>query len=191
VHARAVDVVAALSGAPADTGRDPRLALVVAIATNGVIGRAGALPWHLPDDLKHFKAVTLGKPVLMGRRTFESIGRPLPGRRNLVLTQRCLPGSPQIERVPDLSAALERTRGAAELCVIGGAQLYAVALPLCTRIYLTRVHACVDGDVFFPPMDWSGWTELERRDHPADARHAHALSFVQLERAESAQPNSG
>jgi dihydrofolate reductase len=161
---------------------------VAAIADNEIIGRHGRLPWHLPDDLKHFKALTLGKPVLMGRRTFDSIGRALPGRRNLVLTRAGAPPHPQVEYVPDLARALELTRAASELCVIGGAQLYALTLPLCTRIYLTRVHARVDGDVRFPPIDWNAWIEVERSEHAADERHAYAMSFLQLERRAERQP---
>lgn len=161
----------------------PAIALVVALADNGVIGRDGRLPWHLPDDLKHFRAVTWGKPVLMGRRTFESIGRALPGRRNLVLTSAPTPAPPGIEYVPDLAAALAMVRGAQELCVIGGAQLYELVLPLAMRLYLTQVHGQVEGDVRFPALDWSVWHELGREEHPADQRHAYAMSFVQLERA--------
>src|SRR3984957_238141 len=116
---------------PDSTGSEivPSVALVVAMSDNGVIGRAGTLPWHLPDDLKFFKSVTLGKPVLMGRRTFESIGRPLPGRRNLVLT-RSSPALPAgVEAVGDIDAALALVADVAEVCVIGGAALYAEALP--------------------------------------------------------------
>ena len=169
-----------------------RVALVAAIADNGVIGRAGGLPWHLPDDLRYFKAVTLGKPVLMGRRTFEAIGRPLPGRRNLVMSRQGAgssagsidaAGAAGVEYVPDLTAALERVAGVPELCVIGGAQIYAMALPLATRIYLTQVHAAVDGDARFPLSYWGDWREVARSEHPADARHAHAMSFVMLQRA--------
>jgi len=158
------------------------------MADEGIIGHHGRLPWHLPDDLKHFKALTLGKPVLMGRRTFDSIGRALPGRRNLVLTRAGTPPPPQVEYVPDLATALELTRAAAELCVIGGAELYALALPLCTRIYLTRVHARVDGDVRFPAIDWDAWVEVERTEHAADARHAYAMSFTRLEPRAQPQP---
>jgi len=174
--------------------------LVVAIADNGVIGRAAGLPWHLPDDLRYFKAVTLGKPVLMGRRTFEAIGRPLPGRRNLVMSRQGAgssagsidiagaeagpgAGAAGAEYVPDLPAALERIATAPELCVIGGAQIYAMTLPLATRVYLTHVHAAVEGEVRFPLSDWGAWREVARHEHPADARHAYAMSFVTLERA--------
>ncbi len=161
----------------------PPIALVVALADNGVIGRGGRLPWHLPDDLKHFRAVTWGKPLLMGRRTFESIGRALPGRRNLVLTSASTGPPPGVEYVPDLHSALESTRGAAELCVIGGAQLYALALPRATRLYLTHVHGQIEGDVHFPALDSRAWRELRREEHAADERHAYAMSFVELERA--------
>lgn len=159
-----------------------RLALVAALATNGVIGRGGALPWHLPDDLRHFKAVTLGKPVLMGRRTFESIGRPLPGRRNLVLSTGPSIAVPGIETVRNLQEALQRCADCEEVCVIGGAVLYAAALPLAQVLYLTRVHADVEGDVHFPAVRWEEWRESARSEHPADERHAHAMTFVTLER---------
>ncbi|HEY5019895.1 MAG TPA: dihydrofolate reductase [Steroidobacteraceae bacterium] len=160
-----------------------RIALVVAIADNGVIGRDGGLPWHLPDDLKHFKSVTLGKPLLMGRRTFESIGKPLPGRRNLVLTRGTLAIADGVETVASIDAARALVADASELCVIGGAAVFAQLLPEATRIYLTRVHGEVEGDVHFPPWDAAHWRETERLEHPADARHAYAMSFVTLERA--------
>jgi dihydrofolate reductase len=159
-----------------------RIALVVAMADDGVIGHGGKLPWHLPDDLKHFKAITLGKPVLMGRRTYESIGRALPERRNLVLTSGTTPLPAGVETVTSIEAARARVPDAAELCVIGGATLYAQSLPLASRIYLTRVHAAVRGDVRFPAWDAALWREIERREHPVDARHAYAMSFVTLER---------
>jgi len=158
------------------------VALVVAIADNGVIGRDGGLPWSLPDDLKHFKAVTLGKPVLMGRRTFESIGKPLPGRRNLVMSREPPQGAAGIEYVQSVEAARQLVCGVQELCVIGGAQIFALALALTTRIYLTRVHASIHGDVYFPLTFWEGWREAERIEHPADTRHAQAMSFLRLER---------
>ena len=158
------------------------IALVVAIADNGVIGRGGILPWYLPDDLRHFKSVTLGKPVLMGRRTFESIGKPLPGRRNLVLTGSARPLPAGVEPVASVEAARALVGDAAELCVIGGAALYAQALPLASRIYLTRIHGAVSGDVHFPAWDAAAWREVQRHEHPADARHAYAMTFLTLER---------
>jgi len=158
------------------------LALVVAMSDNGVIGRQGALPWHLPDDMKYFKVVTYGKPVLMGRRTFESIGKPLAGRRNLVLSRAASAALPGVEYVRSLEQGLALAAGAAELCVIGGAEVYALALPLATRIYLTRVRAVLEGDRYFPLRDFSAWRESESVPHPADERHAYAMSFVTLER---------
>jgi dihydrofolate reductase len=158
------------------------LSLVVAVADNGVIGCNGKLPWYLPDDLKHFKAVTLGKPVLMGRKTFESIGRALPGRRNLVLTRATDRSWAGVETVDTLQAARERVAAGDELCVIGGADLYAQALPVANRLYLTRVHATPAGDTHFPLQALEGWREIEREEHPADARHACAMSFISLTR---------
>ena len=162
---------------------DPRVALVVAMADNGVIGRGGGLPWRLPDDLKYFKVVTFGKPVLMGRRTFDSIGKPLSGRRNLVLSRAATGSASGVEYVHSVEQARALAAGAAELCVIGGAEVYALALPLATRIYLTRVHAVVAGEVHFPLRDFSGWRESESVAHAADERHAYAMSFVTLERS--------
>ena len=159
----------------------PRVTLVVAVADNGIIGRDGTLPWRLPDDLKRFKQTTLGKPVLMGRKTWDSIGRPLPGRRNIILSTR--PGftAAGADVFPTLDAALHACAGEPEVMVIGGAEIYRVALPLASRIHLTRVHAAPEGDTFLElPLD--GWRELSREDHPADDRHAHPFSFVTLER---------
>ena len=159
-----------------------RLTIIAALADNGVIGRAGALPWHLPDDLRRFKSLTMGKPVLMGRRTFNSIGRPLPGRRNLVLTRNAATLPAGVEGVPSPAVAMEECASAAELCVIGGADVYRQVLPQTDRLELTRVHATVDGDVTFPDMDMSQWRELARIEHPADDRHAWAMTFQTLER---------
>ncbi len=157
---------------------------MIAVADNGVIGRNGGLPWHLPDDLKHFKTVTLGKPILMGRRTYESIGRPLSGRRNLVLTRATNVNRAGVEAVGSLDEALSRTRDVAELCVIGGADLYSLALPRARRIYLTRVHASPDGDTRFPLEALADWQQVEREEHAPDARHACAMTFIRLERAD-------
>ena len=161
---------------------EPLVALVVAMSDNGVIGKGGGLPWHLPDDLKYFKVVTSGKPVLMGRRTLESIGKPLRGRRNLVLTRATGGPPPGVEYVRSIGEARALAAGTAELCVIGGAEVFALALPLATRIYLTRVHAVVAGDVHFPLREFSGWRESQAVQHAADERHAYAMSFVTLER---------
>lgn len=163
-------------------GSGPRLSLLVAVTENGVIGRDHGMPWHLPDDLKHFKALTLGKPVLMGRKTFDAIGRPLPGRTNLVLTRAANWSVPGTQAVPDLDAAIREAGSAPELVVAGGAQVYALAMPRATRIYLTRIHAVIDGDTLLPDIDASQWRETARELHPNDGRHAYAMSFITLER---------
>jgi dihydrofolate reductase len=158
------------------------ISLVVAHDRRRAIGRAGTMPWHLPDDLRRFKQLTLGKAVLMGRKTAESIGRALPGRRNLVLTRsEAAPYDTQhVVRSIDEAIALA---GDGELAVIGGGEVYALALPFADRIHLTDVDAIVpDADVYFPPYDASRWTETARVHHAADARHAYAFDFVDFER---------
>jgi dihydrofolate reductase len=160
----------------------PMISLLVAATENGVIGRDNGMPWHLPDDLKHFKALTLAKPVLLGRKTFESIGRPLPGRTNLVLTRSAGWSAPGVTVVPDLEAAIRAAGAAPELVIAGGAQVYALALPRATRIYLTRIHAVIAGDTQLPEIADSEWRETSRKLHPIDARHLYAMSFVTLER---------
>jgi dihydrofolate reductase len=140
------------------------------------------LPWHLPDDLKHFKALTLGKPVLMGRRTYESIGKPLVDRPNLVLTRNLCWEAPRVIVVHALDDALKRARPAAELMVIGGADVFELCLPHCALIHLTRVHADLDGDTRFVAPEPSQWREVAREEHAADARHPYAFTFLTLER---------
>jgi dihydrofolate reductase len=158
------------------------IALVVAMAENGVIGTANRLPWHLPADLKHFKALTLGKPVLMGRKTFQAIGAALPGRRNLVLTRAADFSAPDVEVVSTLDGAIAASADAAELMIIGGAQVYRLCLPRAARIYLTRVHTVVAGDTRFPNCDWNEWRQAERSEHPADDKNVFAMTFLTLER---------
>ena len=162
----------------------PALTLIAARDRRGAIGRAGALPWHLPDDLKRFKALTLGKPILMGRRTAASLGRALPQRLNLVLTRSgCAPFA-GMQAVTSLDAALAAADGAVELCVIGGGEIYTLTLPRATRLHLTEVDTVVaEADAFFPTLPRTGWREVARAHHPADARHALAFDFVDLERA--------
>ena len=172
--------------------RAPLVSLLVAVAQNGVIGRGNRLPWHLPEDLKRFKSLTLGKPILMGRRTFESIGKPLPGRTNLVLTRSREWKRPGAIVVHSLDEAVARAGEADELVVIGGAEIYELALPRAGRLYLTRVHADIEGDTVLPPFDGREWRESAREEHPADERHAHAMSFSVLERViESAAVSKG
>ncbi|MBN8739852.1 MAG: dihydrofolate reductase [Xanthomonadaceae bacterium] len=158
------------------------IALIVALDRSGAIGRAGDMPWHLPDDLARFKRLTLGKPVLMGRRTALSIGRALPGRRNLVLSRGGDAPYATQETVRSLDAAIAAA-GDAELCVIGGGEIYALTLPLATRLCLTEIDTqAADADTWFPAFDRAQWRERTREHHPADARHAHAFDFVDYER---------
>lgn len=156
--------------------------LVVARARNGVIGRDNALPWHLPADLAHFKRITQGHPVVMGRRTHESIGRPLPGRHNIVVTRT--PGwkADGCTVVGSLEAAYAAAGNVPEVFVIGGSALYAAALPGADRIYLTEIDADVSGDTVFPEIDPAGWVETAMGELPADGRNAHALRFLRLDR---------
>lgn len=159
------------------------LSLIVAVANNGVIGQRNGLPWRLPEDLKRFKALTMGKPIIMGRKTFESIGKPLPGRTNIVITHQAL-SLPGCTVAPSLPAAIAVAGAVEEVMVIGGAEIYRQALPLAERVYLTEVHAEVVGDALFPALD-TQWRELAREDYPADERHAFAYSFVILTRRDA------
>lgn len=163
-------------------GTRPRISLVVAMDRERVIGRDGTLPWHLPEDLKHFRAITMGKPIIMGRRTHASIGRALPGRRNLVLTRDVSYDAPGCERCSSLDEALVRVADADEAMIIGGAALYRDALPRAGRIYLTEVDAAVGGDVHFPPLDEQDWIEVSCEPHRRDERHAWDYCFRVLER---------
>ena len=157
------------------------LVLVVAAAGNGVIGKDGAMPWHLPADLRHFRRITMGKPVIMGRKTWNSIGRPLPGRQNIVLTRDSAFHAAGASIVTSLDEALAAAGDAAEAMVIGGAEIYALARPLATRIELTRIHASPEGDTFFPEPEASLWVEIAREDHVADGE-APAHSFLSYAR---------
>jgi dihydrofolate reductase len=159
----------------------PLVSIVVAMDERNGIGRAGGLPWRLPDDLRRFKALTLGKPVVMGRRTWDSIGKPLPGRHNLVITRQPGLSLEGATVVGSLEQAFEAAGEAPEVCVIGGAQIYRAALPVTDAIHLTRVHATFEADTFFPPLG-PEWQEVDREDRPADDRHAWACSFVELRR---------
>ena len=159
-----------------------RRALVVAVARNGVIGRDNQLPWRLPDDLAYFKRVTMGRPVVMGRRTFESIGKALPGRANIVVTRNSSFRAPGCTVVRSLDAAWKAAGDADEACVIGGTSLFEEALPTADVIHLTEVEADVEGDTYFPPFDRSQWRETEVARHPADERHAYPFRIVRLER---------
>ena len=158
------------------------LSILVAVAENGVIGRGNALPWRLPDDLQRFKALTLGKPIVMGRKTYASIGRALPGRTNIVVSRQVGLSVPGCVAVNSLEQALAAAGDAPEVVLIGGAELYRAALPAVDTIHLTRVHATVPGDTFFPVLEPTQWRETTVGTHPADARHAYAFSYLTLER---------
>ena len=165
-----------------------RVSLIWAMADNGVIGLDNGLPWRLPVDMKHFMTTTLGKPVVMGRKTLESMKSPLPGRTNIVLTR-----DPNWQRdgvlvVRDMPAAMALAEqqdlidGVDEVMVIGGAEIYALALPMAERLYVTRVHAQPAGDVYFPPIDLGAWRLLSQQQHAADERHSAACSIEVYER---------
>jgi len=158
------------------------VSIIVAADEHGGIGRAGGLPWRLPEDLKRFKALTMGKPIVMGRKTWDSIGRPLPGRRSLVVSRQPGFALDGVEVFDSLEAALQAVQDAPETCVIGGAEIYRQALPRAEAIHLTRVHATVEADTFLPALDPSEWEEASSERHDADERHAHPYSFVTLQR---------
>lgn len=158
------------------------LSIIVAVADNGVIGSGNQLPWRLPDDLKRFKALSLGKPIVMGRKTYDSIGRSLPGRLNIIVSRQ--PGL-QIagcQVVSSLAEALAAADGAPEIVIVGGADIYRQVLPQVATIHLTRVHADIPGDVQFPKLQQNEWREVATEYHPADERHAHAFTFSTLAR---------
>ena len=160
------------------------VAFIVAVAENGVIGQKGELPWsRLPDDLLHFKRLTLGHPVIMGRRTYDSLGRALPKRPNIVVTRQPEWSAPDCETAASVLNALARAHELDEhVCVIGGGEIYREALPAADIIYLTEVHHYFEGDAYFPDLSPSEWREENRERHEADERHAYPFSFVTLRR---------
>lgn len=168
----------------------PDIVIHVAMADNGVIGRDGDMPWKLATDLKRFKAQTMGKPVVMGRKTFESIGRPLPGRLNIVVTRDPAWRADGVEAVHSLDAALTlaRIRGrcmaaAGAICIIGGGEIYAQAINSADRLHVTHVLAAIDGDTRFPAIDPALWRAVSAEDHPAGETDSHATRHVVYERA--------
>ena len=160
-----------------------RRALVLARSRNGVIGRDNKLPWRLPADLAFFKRVTMGHPVIMGRRTHESIGKPLPGRLNIVVSANRGYQAPGCTVVHSMDEAYRAAGGADEVAIIGGSAIFEAALPTVDVIYLTEVDAEVEGDVFFPPFDRTAWRETELERHAPDERHAYPFRILKLERA--------
>jgi dihydrofolate reductase len=161
------------------------ISIIVAVAENGVIGAGNCLPWHLPDDLKRFKALSMAKPVVMGRRTFDSIGKPLPGRTNIVVSRRPGLAIAGAAVASSFDAALAVAGQVPEIVVIGGAEIFREALPRTDTIHLTRVHARIAGDVVFPELDPDQWRETMVEHHAADERHQYAFTFVTLQRVAS------
>jgi dihydrofolate reductase len=176
-----------------------RISIVVIVAENGAIGKDNALLLRLPEDLKHFKTITMGKPIVMGRKTYDSIGRPLPGRTNIVISRQADLVIPGCVVVNSLSAAINAVgaqhaaplrqelpallgHDMTEVMIVGGAEIYRQALPLADTVYLTKIHAALEGDVFFPVLPDAEWRETHREEHVADDRHAYPFTFVTLER---------
>lgn len=161
-----------------------KLSLIAALDRNNGIGHGNAMPWHLPDDFKHFKALTLGKPILMGRKTAQSLGRALPGRTNLVLTRSGQVPFEGMRAVASLHQAISiaEVEGAKELCVIGGGEIYRLLLDQASDLYLTWVDTGVDADTHFPDFDAQQWQEVDSQSHASDERHAYAFRFVHYQR---------
>ena len=158
------------------------ISIIVAASTNNVIGVGGDLPWKLSDDLRRFKRLTMGKPIVMGRRTWESIGRPLPGRQNIVLTRRTGYDAAGCDVVASPAEALDAAGGADEIMIIGGSQIYALFLPKASRLYMTRVEAEIDGDADFPEIDEREWRLVDSEAHQADDINQFAFEFRTYER---------
>lgn len=165
-----------------------RISLIVALSENHVIGRNNKLPWYLPNDLKYFKQVTMGLPIVMGRKTFESIGKPLPGRTNIVVTRNGdwsaegVRVAHSLEEAFGLAESIAEIDGREELMIIGGDQIYQSALPLVDRMYLTEVHAHVEGDAYFPTFERGAWQEIAREDFSGADPNPYDYSFVVLDR---------
>ena len=162
------------------------ISLIVAAATNNVIGVQGDLPWRLSEDLKRFKAITMGKPIVMGRKTYESIGRPLPGRQNIVITRQFGYVAEGCTVVASPDEAVEAAGDAAEVMIIGGGHIYEQFLPIAERIYLTRVHADLEGDAFLPDISEDDWRVVSEESHPADESNDYNVDFLVLEKAPTA-----
>ena len=160
-----------------------RIALIVAMAENRVIGRNNQLPWRIPADLRHFKTLTMGKPIIMGRKTYESIGRPLPGRNNIVITGDSLYQAEGCQVVHSIDQALAAAGSCEEAMIIGGANLYRQTFKNAERLYLTLVKAEPEGDTWFPEIEWQQWREIERDSHKADESNEYDYDFVILDRA--------
>lgn len=154
-----------------------RISAIVAMSENRVIGKDNRLPWHMPADLKHFKEITLGKPVIMGRKTYESIGRPLPNRHNIVITRDAHFQAPGCMVTTSIDTAFAAVSEQEEIFVIGGAVLFEQLMPRIQRLYLTIIHHSFDGDAFFPKINMDEWQEVERVDHASDDANPYPYSF--------------
>ncbi len=155
--------------------------IIVAQSTNRVIGKNNQLPWHLPADLAHFKKTTYNHPIIMGRATYQSIGRPLPKRTNIILTRNTTYNAPTSCKIAhNLDQALSHAKQtqAKEVFIIGGAQIYAQTLPIADTLYLTQVHTTIEGDTFFPPIDPTQWKQISKKNHPADSTNPYAYTFI-------------
>jgi dihydrofolate reductase len=161
-----------------------KVSIIVAAAENGVIGRNNQLPWRLSADLQRFKKLTMGHAIIMGRKTYESIGRPLPGRRMIVISRQPDYTAPDATTVPNFGKALTEAakHNETEVFVIGGSKVFESALPIAERLYLTRVHADVQGDVYLPALDPAAWRRLESQPHHADSKNDFAFTFERYER---------
>lgn len=159
-----------------------KIIAIVALDENHAIGLNNKLPWHLPADLRHFKEVTLGKPIIMGRKTFESIGRPLPGRKNIIVTRDKNFSAIGCDIVHSLPDAIQAASDVDEIFIIGGAQLFAEAMPLVQQLYLTIIHENFKGDTFFPPLNSAEWRETHREDHEVDEKNIYRYSFITMQR---------
>ena len=161
-----------------------KISLIVAMASNRVIGLNNKMPWHLSADLKKFKQITMGSPILMGRKTYESIGRPLPGRTNIIISRNTIYQPAGCLVFNTIETALEAAcKQTPELCIIGGSELYKALLPLADKLYLTLINQAVEGDTYFPEIDWNDWTEITREDINADTTTPFSYSFLTLEKA--------
>lgn len=157
------------------------ITIVVAIAQNHAIGKDNKLLWHLPNDLKHFKTITSGGTVIMGRKTYDSVGKPLPNRRNIIITRQSITID-GCEVINSLDEALALCKTEQEVFIVGGAEIYKMAMPVTNRIYLTIVHHDFEGDTYFPEIEENNWKETEREDHQPDEKHKYSYSFITLER---------
>jgi dihydrofolate reductase len=166
-----------------DSRYNPQVSIIAAMAENRVIGRDNALPWRLPADLQHFKALTVGKPIVMGRKTWESLPGLLPERPHIVVTNNPAYRAIGCTVVNSLDAALDAAGEVPEIMVVGGARIYEQALPLAQLIYLTQVHTEAEGDILFPALDLDLWHELEREHHPADENNPYPYTFLTLQRS--------